>query len=136
MTYEEALQKFGLPTLPQYRDEIIHLLIEEIELALKWEDREEMLRTLCLQLFSIGMVEDALLIWEAKQSNFDAGCGLDIQFICGAGVAETKEYLAQSTDPSASEALEYLTECEQTGDFVGSTPLLTIHQYRKYYIVE
>jgi hypothetical protein len=118
MTYEEALRKFGLPALPQYRDEICQLLIEEIELAHEWEDREEMLWTLYLQLFSVGMVEDALIIWEAKQSNFDAGCGLDIQFLCSAGLVKTKEYLEQSTDPSAPAALDYLTECEQIGDFV------------------
>ena len=136
MTYDEALQKFGLPALPQHREEIRQLLLEEIELARKSEDREEMLRTLTLELFSIGMVEDSVLIWKAKQSSFDASFTVDIQSICGAGLAETKEYLAQSTDPSAPEALDYLTECEQTGDFVGWTPQWTIDQYREYYGVE
>ncbi len=136
MIYKEALEKFGLPASPQYRDEIRQLLMEEIELARKSEDREEMLRTLTLQLFSIGMVEDSVLIWKAKQSSFDASFTVDIQSICGAGLAETKEYLAQSTDPSASEALEYLTECEQTGDFVGWSQQFSINSYREYYELE
>jgi hypothetical protein len=133
MTYDEALQKFGLPANPQDREEIRHLLMEETELAIKWEDREEMLRTLTLQLFSIGMVDDSILIWKAKQSSFDASCTVDIQFICGAGLGVTKEYLAKSTDALAPEALDYLSECEQSGDFDGWTPQSSINSYRKYY---
>jgi hypothetical protein len=33
-------------------------------------------------------------------------------------------------------ASDYLTECEQTGDFVGWIPQWTIDQYCKYYGVE
>ena len=96
MTSSEALQKFGLPASPQYHDEIRRLLADEIELEKRGESGEEMLRTLCVQLFSLGAVEDALLIWEAKRSSFDAGCGLDIQFLCGAGLPATKAFLARS----------------------------------------
>lgn len=133
MTHEEALQKFGLPALPHYRDEIRQLLAKEIELDRKGKSSAEMLRTLSLQLFSIGMVEDSLLIWEAKQSSFDASFTVDIQTICGSGLTETKEYLAQLTDPSAKEALEYLIECEQAGDFRGWKPQSSIDTYREYY---
>jgi hypothetical protein len=94
-----------------------------------------MLRTLTLQLFSIGEVEDSLLIWNAKQSSFDACFTVDIQTICGAGLAKTKEYLAQLTDISAKEALEYLIECEQSGDFRGWKPQTSIDAYREYYAI-
>jgi len=133
MTSSDALQKFGLPASPQHRDEIRRLLTEEIEREKRGESGEEMLRTSCLQLFSLGIADDALLIWDAKQSSFDAGCGLDVQFLCGAGLAATKEYLAKSSAPSASAALKYLTECEQTGDFADWTPQASIEQYRRYY---
>ena len=133
MTSDEALQKFGLPALPDHRDEIRRLLAEEIEREKRGEGGEEMLRTLCLQLFSLSVADDALLIWDAKQSSFDAGCGLDVQFLCGAGLAATKEYLARSSAPSASAALEYLTECEQTGDFADWTPQASVGHYRSYY---
>ncbi len=133
MSYYEILLKFGLPALPQHRDEIRQFLMEEIELAREGKDREEMLRTLTLQLFSIGKVEDSLLIWNAKQSSFDSSFTVDIQTICGAGLAKTKEYLAQLTDTSAKEALEYLIECERAGDFREWEPQSSIDAYRKYY---
>jgi hypothetical protein len=134
MTSDEAFQNFGLPASPHHRAELRKLLAKEIELEERGESgEEEMLRTLCLQLFSLGIVEDALLIWEAKQSSFDAQCGLDVQFLCGAGLAATKAFLAGSAAPSASAALEYLAECEQTGDFADWTPQATIDWYRRYY---
>jgi len=135
MTYEEVLKKFGLPASLKVRDEIRRLLVEETERERRGEAGEEMLRTLCVQLFSLGVVDDALLIMEAKESSFDAGCGLDIQFICGAGLKPTKEYLARSTAPSAAVALNYLHECEIAGDFTEWTPQKTLGDYRRYFNV-
>lgn len=133
MTYEDALKKFRLPASIRDRDEIRRLLAEEIERERRGESGAEMLRTLCVQLFSLGVAEDALLVWEAKQSSFDAGCGLDIQFLCGAGLTPTKDYLARSPHPSAAEALTYLLECEAAGDFAGWTPQASVTEYRRYY---
>jgi hypothetical protein len=136
MTSEEALEEFGLPASFHRRDELRQLLSEEIEREKHGEAGEEMLRTLCLLLFSLGVVEDSLLIWEAKQSSFDAGCGLDIQFLCGAGLEATKIYLARSEIPAAPLALSYLSECEQAGDFEDWTALSTLRQYRRYYGIQ
>jgi hypothetical protein len=133
MTSDEALQKFGLPSSTHHRDELRLLLAEEIERERRSESGEEVLRTLCSQLFSLGVVEDALLIWEAKESSFDAHCGLDVQFLCGAGLDVTKDYLAKSKAESASAALEYLTECERAGDFADWTPEKTLSDYRRYF---
>lgn len=133
MTYEQALQTFGLPASPGDRDKIRRLLTEEIERAREWEDEEEMLRTLCIQLFSLGVAEDALLIWDAKRSNFDAGCGLDYQFLCGAGLQATKEFLASSRAPNAADALTYLMECEQADGFSNFSPSKWVAHYRRYY---
>lgn len=133
MTSDEALQKFGLPSSVHHRNELRLLLAEEIERERRGESGDEMLRTLCSQLFSLGVVEDALLIWEAKESSFDAHCGLDVQFLCGAGLAETKDYLAKSKAKSAPAALEYLSECERAGDFTDWTPEKTLSEYRRYF---
>ncbi len=133
MTSEEALQEFGLPAAPGDRDEIRRLLALEIERERQGESGEEMLRTLCLQLFSLGYPEDALLIWEAKQSSFDAGCGLDIQFVCGAGLAVTQDYLSRASVLESSAILQYLAACDRAGDFAEWTPQVTIEHYRSYY---
>ena len=118
MTVNETLKKFGL---------------EQIEREHNGESGEEMLRTLCLQLFSLGDAEDAPLIWEAKQSSFDAGCGLDVQVLCGAGLEATKRSLAKSGVLSAAAILNFLIECERAGDFAEWTPEKTIADYRRYY---
>ena len=133
MTYSDALQKFGLPASSQHRDEIRKLLVEETIREQQGESGEEMLRVLCVQLFSLAVVEDSLLIWAAKNSSFDAGCGLDLQFLCGAGLEKTKEYLAASNADTASKALQRLHDCEQSGDFHGWAPQKTINEYRGYF---
>ncbi|MGB8356734.1 MAG: hypothetical protein WCD79_22745 [Chthoniobacteraceae bacterium] len=133
MTYEQVLQRFGLPASAADHNEIRRLLGEEIGLARHSEEREEMLRVLCFLLFSLSSINDVLLIWDAKQSNFDASCGLEVQFLCGAGLQATKDFLNASKAPTAPEALSYLVDCEQTGDFSGFSPAVWIAQYRRYY---
>ncbi|MEN3943061.1 hypothetical protein WJU23_17310 [Prosthecobacter sp. SYSU 5D2] len=133
MTSNEAWLKFGLPAELKHRNEIQRLLGLEIEFERQGEGGEEMLRTLCLQLFSLGYPEDALLIWEAKQSSFDAGCGLDVQLLCGAGLTATKDYLSRASAPEASAVLKYLAVCEKAGDFDEWTPQATLDTWRSYY---
>ena len=48
------------------------------------------IKTLCIQLFSAGIPSDALLIYRAKMSSFDAACYIDIQLVCGAALETTK----------------------------------------------
>jgi len=134
MTSKRALKRFGLPANAAVRDEIRAVLEQQIVIESKQEEFEpEILRTLCVQLFSIGMVEDSLLIWKAKNCNFDAACGLDIQFLCGAGLQATKEFLKASTDPQAAKAFDYVSKCEGAGDFEEWTPAGWVEYYRKYY---
>lgn len=133
MTYVEVLEKFGLPASLEDRDEIRSLLSERIELERSGGAGEEMLRVLCMQLFSIGVVDDALLIWEAKESSFDAGCGLDIQFVCGAGLKATTDFLGRSTDPLAAQASKYLQECVKAGDFADWNPHKELTHCKQYF---
>ena len=114
---DAALARFGLPARAADRDEIARLLREEIRR--EWDGRADhlLMRVLCAQLFSIGRVEDSLLVWEAKSSGFDPMCGIDVQFLCGAGLEETKGYLrAVGTDPALA-ARDYIIKCEAADDF-------------------
>ena len=133
MTYQEALDNFGLPAMPTHRNEIRHLLLLASEQERSGAGEEEILRTLCVQLFSIGEVADTLLIWNAKNSSFDMGSGLDVQFLCGAGLEATKAFLAGAPAPEANQALQYLIKCEQSGDFEGWSPQKTLAFHRFYY---
>ena len=70
-----------------------------------------------LLMYQIGNLDDVLLLWSAKHVNFDTGCGFDIQFLVGAGVDSTIEYLVKSHNPDAHDALCYIRECQKAGDF-------------------
>ncbi len=134
MTSDEAIQRFGIPSDNRFRDDVRKLLEVEIGHEMNEEVEEtELLLTLCVQLFSMGVAEDSLLIWKAKTCNFDTQCGLDVQLLCGAGLEATKEYLRSSKDLEAKNALKYLQECVETGDFQDWTPLKWVENYRKYF---
>ena len=93
MNSEELISKYGLPARKESREEIRALLRIEIEKEVEDEEGDtDTFRCLIAQLFSIGNVEDFTLIWEAKSISFDLMCGMDVQFLCGAGLNETIEY--------------------------------------------
>jgi hypothetical protein len=115
------------------RLEIRRLLEEEIEREEREVGDQWLLQALCVLLFSLGVVDDAPLIWVAKSCNFDTMCGLDVQFLCGAGLLPTKVFLAELATPEAREALSYLTECEQGGDFIDWSPAGYLTYYRRYF---
>lgn len=89
---ELIISKYGVCPREECRDEIKKLLIEEIENE-EYIESCECLRVLCFLLFSIGNVEDCELIWKAKMLNMDAGCMVDVGFLCGAGYNETIAYI-------------------------------------------
>lgn len=86
------LEKYTLAPDPKLAEEMREIIHQEIGN----EDRDDngILKLSCSQLFSIGQVEDSLLIWKAKRSDFDAACYLDIRLLCGASLGETKEFLS------------------------------------------
>jgi hypothetical protein len=81
------------------------------------DDRFENLYWCGLLLSQIGDVRDVPALWRAKRTNFDTGCGFDVQFLVGAGVPQTLAFLARSDDPAAREAAEYISKCAAAGDF-------------------
>lgn len=90
---DEVLKLYCLEPKRSSVDEIRNLLM--VELSKKEIRDHELLKTLCIQLFAFGCVEDTLLIWRAKRKDFDAGCYIDVQLLCGAGVEDTISYLEE-----------------------------------------
>lgn len=68
-------------------------------------------------LYRLGYVEDSLLIWKAKSTNFDTGCGVDIQLLVGAGIERTIAYLKKQNSQEAKDAVQYIAEGVESGDF-------------------
>ena len=131
MDEKELLARYGLvpaaADLPEIR-----LLIRSLTADEK-RGSNEPLKTLCIQLFSAGIPSDALLIYKAKMSSFDAGCYIDIQLVCGAGLEATRAFLRESSEPAARELLTYLQDCISAGDFDLFTPERHLDIYRHYY---
>ena len=133
MNPSNALQKFGLPSSAEHREAILDAIESQLNMVFEGDPDAELGRCLVAQLFSIGAVEDSLVIWRMKSSGFDCACGIDVQFVCGAGVDETIRFLEQSNDPDAAEALDYLRGCIGSGDFDSWTPAIHVGYYRYYY---
>lgn len=114
---EAVCQRLNQDVSETDRALVIYLLEQEL-LSIEggWGVCEN-LKLCAYLLFKLGHVEDALLIWRAKSTNFDTFCGLDVQLLAGGGVDETIGYLRAVGDPQALEAAEYLEECRATGDF-------------------
>jgi hypothetical protein len=78
------------------------------------------IENLMLGCYVIGLhqqIEDCLLIWKAKNVDFDAYCGVDIQLMAFAGILPTIDYLKTVNSNEAAEALEYFQGCLEEGDF-------------------
>jgi len=131
MDENELLARYGLvpaaADLPEIRGIIQSLTTDDTR------DSNEPLKLLCIQLFSAGIPSDALLIYKAKMSSFDAGCYIDIQLVCGAGLEATKAFLRESREPEANELLSVLQDGNSVSDFDGFTPEGHLDSYRRYY---
>ncbi|WP_233563040.1 hypothetical protein [Micromonospora musae] len=88
----------------------------------------------CLQLFNAGQLGDVLVIWQAKESSWDAHCSIDVQLLCGAGLDATRAYLEADGLAQAVEALRYLLDCEAAGDFVGFSAAEESRWRANYYL--
>lgn len=136
MTEHDAISCFGLPSSREYREAILAAIEDEMIREQDEEGDQALLKCLCIQLFSIGMAEDSLAVWRVKFQNFDLMCGVNIQLLCGAGLQPTRSYLASSHQPPAVDALTYLDECIEAGDFQDWSPPKTIANYRRYYCLD
>jgi hypothetical protein len=109
------LEKYTLNPDPKFAEEIREIIRQEI--ANEKREDNEILNLSCMQLFSLGEAKDSLLIYKAKMSSFDASLYLDIQLLCGAGLEETKDFLAKQNTPETKEVLDHLLICEKGGEF-------------------
>jgi hypothetical protein len=131
MDEDELLRRYGLTPSESELDEIRELLARQAELG--FDADTEVMKLCCVQLFNHGSPDDVLRIWQAKESGWDAHCSIDVQLLCGAGLAETKAFLAASSGELASQALEYIVACEAADDFEDFTVASRSAGYREYY---
>jgi hypothetical protein len=130
---DAALARHGLPAKPADRPAIIAALEDQIRLEADEAGDQDLMRLLCAQLFSLGLAEDSLRVWRAKQCNFDTHCAIDVQFLCGAGLAQTKEFLACANGDDARDALSYISDCESKGNFADFSVRGVIERARAYF---
>jgi len=89
----------------------------DCRLSGKSEEYFENLYWCAFLLWRVGDLRDVIPLWRAKNIDFDTACGFDIQFLTGAGLNQTIEYLESCADPEAGPALEYIMNCRAAGDF-------------------
>ncbi|MGP4085632.1 hypothetical protein [Streptomyces sp. KR55] len=121
MNEDESLHRYGLNPADVNLDDVRSLLIAHTrrEKRAQGDGDTELMKLCCVQLFNSGGLDDLLLIWKAKSASMDADCSIDIQLLCGSGLARTKAYLASQCLPEAEAALRRLLDAEEAGDFEG-----------------
>jgi hypothetical protein len=131
---DKSLRRYSLrPTEPDL-DQIREMLVTQavLERQSQGDGDTALMKLCCVQLFNAGNLHDVPIIWRAKESSFDAHCSIDVQLLCGAGLAETKAYLAADRSENASAALDYLLRCEAAGDFADFSVKSQSRWYSEY----
>lgn len=137
MDVKESLQRFGLVPMDESLETIRAVLKHEADAERASMERADDLALLCcVQLFSRGLLEDVLRIWDAKESGWDMFRYLDGQLLCGAGLDQTKRFLEGQRHPEAARALTYLNDMEMSGDFDGFSPESYLEKFSRYFEVE
>jgi len=135
MDVEESLRRYGLSPAPTALADVRQLLADETAR----ESREqgagdtELMRLCCVQLFAGANVEDVRAVYLAKTASMDADAAIEVQLLCGAGLDETKRYLAGQDDEVARAALSRIVDSEGAGDFTDFAVATQMDAYREYY---
>ncbi|WP_405731216.1 hypothetical protein OG607_33005 [Streptomyces sp. NBC_01537] len=121
MDEEASIDRYGLHPVGTDLDEVRELLRVQTghELPSQGAGDTELMKLCCVQLFNGSTLDDTLLIWRAKTASMDAACSIDVQLLCGQGLAETKAYFANLRTSEAEAALQQVLECEEAGGFEG-----------------
>ena len=93
----------------------------------------DVLLACCWMLFMGGDVDDAALVWRAKNVNFDAHCYIDSALLVPHGVAATAEFarsrgltdLAEWVDGMLASELQSTAEAWRSGEFFRGAPSAT-----------
>lgn len=64
-----------------------------------------------------GHIEDCLVLWEAKMTDFDMYCMFDTTLILFGGIKETIQFLEKQDSKEAKDALEFISPIYQAGNF-------------------
>lgn len=136
MDEETGLRRYGLRPSERDLDEIRQILEAQtaVERRSQGDGDTDLMKLCCVQLFNAGVLDDVLRIWRAKESSFDALCSIDVQLLCGAGLEQTKTYLAAQRSEDAAATLEYLRQCEAAGDFADFSVADRSSWYSRYYL--
>lgn len=128
----ELVEQYGIWPTVDKRESIQKCLSAEISKAATADG--EVLQLLCVFLFVIGNVEDSLLIWHAKNLNWDTFHSIGVELLCGAGLTSTRQYfLENSNEENAAKALAYLDECIEAGDFNDFSKSQLVTEFNDYY---
>ncbi|MEU8526707.1 MULTISPECIES: hypothetical protein [Streptomyces] len=124
MDEDTWLERHGLHPEGPALDEVRALLSEQTgrERQSQGLGNTILMRLCCVQLFNGAALDDVLLIWRAKTASWDASISIDVQLLCGAGLAASKEYLAGLRTEEAEAALRRIVAAEQGGEFEDFTP--------------
>lgn len=135
MNGHDFIEIYGLIPKRQHLEAIRILLRLEVEKETReqGEGDTELMKLFCIQLFSAGILKDVALIWAAKTASMDASAAIDVQLLCGAGLEETKESLANCNSEWAQNALAYITKCENAGDFCDFNIATQMNFYSEYF---
>lgn len=119
MNVDELVERFGLHPAGTDLAEIRRILISHTmrERQAQGDGDTEVMKLCSLMLFNAAEPADTLLIWWAKESSMDSSSAIDVQLLCGRGLAATKAHLESETTDQAAEALDYLRACEAADDF-------------------
>ncbi|MGY4906193.1 hypothetical protein ACWD9K_25505 [Streptomyces sp. 900116325] len=119
MDEDACLHRYGLHPVDAGLDEVRGLLRVHIRLEqqAQGDGDTELMKLCCVQLFNACSLDDVLLIWTAKCASMDSDCSIDIQLLCGSGLARTKAYLLSECLPEAEAALQGLLDCVRVAGF-------------------
>lgn len=131
MTEDDLLERYGLHPSGGQLDEVRSILTAALQTG--FDADTELMKLCCVQLFHEGSLDDVLLIWQAKESGWDAHCSIDVHLLCGAGLETTKAFLRTHPAASATDALGYLTKCEEARDFDQFSVERQSTGYHQYY---
>ncbi|MFI7553237.1 hypothetical protein ACIBQ2_26245 [Micromonospora sediminimaris] len=135
MDEDELLHRYGLHPAAEHLDQIRDLLTAQTELERQSQGHgdTEVMKLCCVQLFNAGVMSDVLTIWRAKSSSWDASCSIDVQLLCGGGLAGTQAYLLTEGSEDAAQALDYIRRSEAAGDFADFSVEKQAASYADYY---
>ncbi|MFF7978153.1 hypothetical protein ACFZDK_03340 [Streptomyces sp. NPDC007901] len=135
MNDDESLHRYGLHPTGANLDEVRGLLTAHtrLEKRAQKDGDTELMKLCCVQLFNAAVLEDVLLIWQAKSASMDADCSIDVQLLCGSGLATTKAFLSSRRLPEAEAALQRLLRCAAAGDFDDFSVAAHSAWYAAYY---